>query len=364
MSILTGTLTLNKESFVLAPEVELTNEASYATEYGNMKAFAEAYEDMAAIVGAAAEYDIQELSMVHEAQEQGVTVESLIPVYESAIADKAKAFFAKIKKMIQDLWAKVKKFFANAIMAVSAMFMNGKKFVSKYKTKLEAVKSKKVTLDGFVFTNIEAIDGATKVSKDKLDKLIKDFTDVGTHIKAYSKDVTDYNKSKEDKIKVDEMLQTLKDNKEEFLNGVRSNLIGKTNQESYSQDLYRYFRNNETAAKQITMVVSDAIKILESDYSGVVKNIQKEFDRSFNDQLKKVNDFEKDIKAIDNMDERTTGGQVISKYMSAASAFNSEATGIKSIISSFFTAWKSAISAAESQAKKVCVKAATGKADE
>lgn len=364
MSILTGSLSLNRESFILGPDVVLTNESKYASAYGNTIAFAEAYEDLAGIIEAAASYDIQELAIVHESRQTGVTVESLVPLYEASITDRVKEFFAKIKDMIKKLWAKIKAFFANAAMAISALFMKGKSFVSKYKSKLEKVKSKKVKIEGFKFTNLEA-DTAYKVSKASFDNLTSTFKKVSDKLNDVSKkeNKIEYEGKMEDDVNA--LFDDLKEKKEDFLDKVRGELIGKKDIQSdmFQEELYKHFRDNNLHATEMSITVSDAITVLESDYTNTVKKIENAFDTDFKEQTKTIEGFEKSVKAME-FEEDAPYSKIAPKYMEAASLYNSESTGIKSIVSSFFTAWKFAISAAEVQSKKVCVMAVSGKTED
>lgn len=328
------------ENFNSVPE-DLPVYEGYDAETGDVMAFTEAAADMVGIYEAMHAYGMAELQM--ETNPTDIAMEGLV--------DKAKNVFEKIKEQLKKLWAKIRSFFDNVIIAFNAKIKNGKEFAKKYEDRL-----KKLNLTGFKpETYSYAGLYANPVSN------------------AYSKCTDVINKM---------VLGNSNDaewsaRKEEYVEQIRGVIIGdgrRYSSEEFATEAVKKFRGG-LDKKEISINIQNVINTLKDEKAlKAAKEAKTAMDKSFTDQIKAINDQEKSYESqIKDMKDRaqasggstpsqnanvSTGNAVINRCKHSAALF----TDAQSICTTYFNKWKAVYDERIKEYKSICVQAFKHKA--
>lgn len=211
----------------------------------------------------------------------------------------AKELWEKIKAFFKKLWNKIVGWFNKVKMYVLSVFMNGEKFINKYKSEIESklstLSSRELKYDGYKFTDypstkaVELGDSAKKL-KDAFDKLIdtlKKDDKNNDEVKKISKELQDsINDLKNDpKMNLDKQ-------KEEFIDN------------AYGQKTI-FVINSKIMKEEIKFVVSGKAKAL------------KQVNDSFSTVTNNIRDIESKVKKLETGDD--TKGKNFSAIFSATS---------------------------------------------
>lgn len=174
-------------------------------------------------------------------------------------------FFDKIKKIFSNLWAKIKGIFDKFIKLINGMFLDNKKFVTKYGKEIE---DRSRNLKGFEMElhkwKLDSIDNHINESYGKIEKKINDIIP----LKIFDNPTDDTVKDIEEKVKDDNIGDTLR--------GLVINKSGTISSDEYSDELIKLFRDEDTTNYtdgSLPHSVSDMLTTLKS--GKIVKSAQK-----------------------------------------------------------------------------------------
>ena len=208
--------------------------------------------------------------------------------------DKIKAFFKRI-------WNKVVSWFNKLKMYVFSIFMNGEKFIKKYKSEIEAklstLNSRELKYDGYLFSDKKA-DVALKSSSDLVKGIEKLINEAGK-----LKDLT-----------VDEIKDKKKTLDEEFEDYSAEKVI-----EIYKDEIYGL----KKIFKISPDVIRNELKFVLSDKSDLIKTVNEGSDNITNilrDSERAIKKIETDLK--DNDEKSGVVREYCSSLTSAIGQYN------------------------------------------
>ena len=322
------------ESFNDVP-ADLPVYEGYDAETGDVMAFTEAAADMVGIYEAMHAYGMMELKA--ETDPYSVTTEGLI--------DKAKNVFEKIKESVKKLWAKIRSFFDNVIIAFNSKIKNGKEFASKYEDKLKNLKLDGFKADTYSFGGLYAnpVSNAYAKCRDVIN---------GMTLSAE-----------------DESELTAK--KDEHIENIRGVVVGdgkRYTAEEFKEAATEKFRGG-LSTKEMSINITNVINTLKDEKAlKAVKEAKAAMDKSFSEQLRSIDaqqkSYENQVKKLDESKENAPvindikrkkgeANFVISKCRHNTALF----TEAQSICTSYFNIWKAVYDERITAYKKICVQA-------
>lgn len=334
-------------------EVTLENPQKYERDNGMYIAIQESYSDIVGIYEAIAITDMKELQ---QRASTGTLMESTIVM--EGFKERVKAIWEKIKAWLTKLWNKIKTFFKNLYTVISSLFMSGKQFVEKNKKALTSVGSKKVTLKNTFKYELKKLESVDQLNSSD------DYTAEYEKLIDRAKAVINTDGTIKDQAKLDELkaeLKAMKDGKDDDIAEYRGAMVGKANKkltaEEYQDELDVYFQNGDRVAGDVTYTVNEAMTLLLANHKKAVDTAQTAFDKLF----KKVNAVNDKFK---NTAEKLDNSTVSAVVVDTINAFVSVQNGLSSAMATFLSKWRKAVNTANSDAKRVCVRAMIGKVDQ
>ena len=335
-------------------EVALENSQKYERDNGLHVAIQESYSDIVGIYEAIAITDMRELQ---QRNATGTLMESSIVM--EGFKERVKAIWEKIKEWVQKLWTKIKTFFKNLYTVISSLFMSGKQFVDKNKKALSSLSSKKVTLKNTFKYEAKVMESFDLKATDKdeiLSDLEKDLEKyknlVGSDGKLKDKNALETEKA---------AIKAIKDSKDESLELVRGTIVDKkgtklTNDE-FQDALDVYFQGGDRVAGDVEYTVAEAVTLLTANYKKAVDAAYNKFEKNLKNVKSASDKFRNTAEKIEDSSVSALAVDAINVYVSLAN-------GITGLCATALSKWKKAVSAANANAKKVCVRAMIGKVDQ
>ena len=351
ISILGNQLVTESYSGSEIEEVALENSQKYERENGMYLAIQESYSDIVGIYEAIAVTDMKELQ---QRQSEGTLMEATVVM--EGFKERAKAIYDKIKAWLQNLWTKIKAFFKKLYTIISSLFMNGKDFVEKNKKALAALGSKKVTLKNTYKYSVSSV-AAPKLENfglGNIEGLYKDFVEGAAKCENSNGEISD--QATLDRLK--EQLEHEKNNKEESLDKLRGSILGKASltEQEYSNAIETILQGGKNAPGEATYTVTEAMELLTADHMKFIKTAE----TTIHDMLGKVDSLSKKFESKAASIKSSDVMALATKYITHLTSY---ANGAISIASTTVSKTKTAIKAANANAKKVCVMALTGRVD-
>jgi len=190
-------------------------------------------------------------------------------IYE---ASDVKGFKEKVKQFIRNIWEKIKGLFRKFFAMLNSFLKTDKEFIDKYKKHLLQVNTRGFKYKGFVFTNLNY---DLKAASDKMENLFEDKTD--TELNA--------------------------DDKDEIVESMRGIIDNSSyNAGEFSKRLFKFFRNEEEAKRELYKIsvtqeilnISDNSRLKKeaqnaySDLERVIKNKLREVENTGNEIIRKA----------------------------------------------------------------------------
>ena len=309
---------------------------------GHFDIMAESSADDLEIIKAMHAYDIAEIEAIKESGTDNVST----PLMEASV----KEIWAKIKTFFLNLFKRILGFFKNMGIRVTALVSSNEGFVKKYGNRLDNLKITQPIEKKVFDYNIKINSEITNISKhlDVVDLFISD----------WKKDPT-FNHGDDDKTNAVKIarstIESKKDN-DARLNTLRKDLVGDPSEDNYSNNLFKFFRNGDSEAKDKKITdIKPYKEYLESSKTikDAVKKLEKDVSTTFNKLNRALSDIEQKAAKSD------------SKYASEYAAMvRSDAvlySNMQSIITRFISAWYTAITECMRVSKSICVTALTQK---
>lgn len=262
---------------------------------GDSLAIRESFEDQLAVVQAIHGVEMEEINLqstVRQLTESGATPEEIqtqTAELQAVIESKLGSVWASIKKFFKDLWAKVKGFFQSIMRSFDALFLSGKKFVSKYKSQINGIKQK---LSGFEYemfdyTNMDADVKVEIPETAKFEDILNTITAAtdGGRLEGYSKMIDEFDSDEAAKF-------------------IRGEVVGKSNltSEEYNEALFAYFRGGATSKDErktksvdINSIIADLEKTTPK---GILKKSETDVDTKFKKAIAAVEKVEKKFEGL------------------------------------------------------------------
>lgn len=267
----------------------------------------------------------------YESQTNSFAMESASAVLEATDGGIVK----RVKASIQKLWAKVKGFFKSIRRSLHAMSMSTDEFVAKYKTELENLSLSGLKHKVHTFTNLDADLAAIYTTID---------SDASRNV-----------------FNADDDTDTSSEKGTASLDQLRAKAVGATGSiesSDYSKELYKYFRNNaESDSDKVEINVN--IHTVITDVGANRKRPEKitkaeaAMDKHFSKVLKELTKLEKESNkeagsAKNDNDAKTSTGKA-----TVASRAQSYVSASQAVVNGLVTAWRTAVSAQDSQNKEL-----------
>jgi hypothetical protein len=351
ISILGNQLITESYSGYDIEEVALENSQRYERDNGMYLAIQESYSDIVGIYEAIAITDMKELQ---QRQTEGTLMEATVVM--EGFKERAKAIYEKIKAWLQNLWTKIKAFFKKLYTILSSLFMSGKDFVEKNKKALTALGSKKVTLKNTYKYSVKSVGSPNfdAIGLGNIENLYKDFVEGAAKCEDNEGKIT--NQAEVDRLK--EKLDHEKNEKENSLDKLRGGLLeeGPKTEQEFANAIEAKLQDGKLAPGDVTYTVTEAMDLLTADFIKSAKSAE----TAANNMLAKVGELNKKFESKASTIKNGTIMGIATAYVTHLTSYASSAVNI---VSTSISKQRSAIKAANANAKKVCVMALTGRVD-
>lgn len=321
--------------------------------YGDIIAIEESYDDMLAVIEAIHELDQEEIEYTKSVSEieadenlseedKTSKLEEAATSFETVTEAAGGNFFEKVKKMLENLWGKLKAFFGSVVKYFNIMVSSGKTFATKYEKELTGK-----DLSGFIY----AMYNYTNLDNNK------NVTELLSGIKEI--EATDMDTSSKSVEELDETIKEIQELKTDYLNTIRGVFVGKSGgvkAEDFSKELFGYFRDGAEPGEEkpkVNVNIKDIINSLKNgSEQKMAEEARKDCDKVFSEKIKAVKSIESKIKGSKSYD-KAKASKMISITQQQISMFSQN----KTIALEFFRAWRQAIGERNNVYKSVCVAA-------
>lgn len=257
-------------------------------------------------------------------------------VYEATGDGRLSKFFGAIKKLILNIWEKIKGIFAKFLNTLKVKTTSDKDFVKKFGKQMD-----KINLDGFKYEGYKFVTDAIKFDGLEPDKIneVKSMADI----------------SSEENINIlKKYEETMKDESyEEILDGYRGKTIGESSikSEDYSEALFKYFRDG---GDKVELTGLNGRTVLEkiSNYS-TEKNLA---DRAFTKVKRTIDNLIKDINTAESKAKKEKQTDLTSARINAYSKTSKCYKDCLQILTTFNGAYLKALKDERGQNKSIALK--------
>lgn len=251
---------------------------------GDLIALRESYEDQLGIVKAIHEADLNGIALeaqVKTLKQSGASDEEIsAQVEDQYVLTEAsiKSIWEKIKQFFRTLWGKIKAIFASIIQQFDRLFLNGKKFASKYKNDLASIKSKLsgFTYEMFKYTNLESDVDVPDFSKLEVAEGVVNMSNYDADKIAAAKEA------------LDKAVETYDDYVAQF-RAELSGGSGKLTDAEYSEALYAFYRGGAKSKddrQDVAVNIDNILSALgENRPTGILKKTEDKINKIFQKQL-------------------------------------------------------------------------------
>lgn len=337
-------------------DIDVAVAEGYSSEVnGNMDACIEAFEDQLAVIEAMHALDIAEIALegkIEEMKDADASEEEIKEVedeLDKVTEASLKDIWDRILTMLQNLWSKIKAFFATIVAHFDALVKSGSEFATKYEKQVAGVKAFEYECYDWFKVDLTKEGGI-------IDKVI---ADVKSGINA---PIAAINGAKGDAIA--EVGEKSLEGKDKFLNTVRGMLIGTSSVEAdefQDKAFEKLHGGDKFSKKERTVNASDAVKYLkDSKISDQIKKVKNSTDSSFKEIIALVKKAASDAgrNERDAEGKTTSDGQAKVKYINKHVSYFSSA---KSVINSYINMWKAAANEKDRACKSIILKALSNK---
>lgn len=337
-------------------DVDVPVAEGYSTDVnGNMDACIEAFDDQLAVIEAMHSLDIAEIALegkIEELKEEGADEEEVKEVedeLEKVTEASLKDIWNRILTMLQNLWSKIKAFFATIVAHFDALVKSGKDFATKYEKQVNGVKPFEYECFDWFAIDLTKEGGV-------IDKVINDVrSDVNGA-------VAGINNAKGDAIA--EVGDKSLEGRVAFLDAVRGKLVGGDNvtADDFQQKAFEKLHGGDkTAKKERTVNVADAVNYLKgNNVADQIKKVKGSTDASFKEIVALIKKAASDAgrNERDDAGKTTSDGQLKVKYINKHVSHFSAA---KSVINGYINMWKSAAGEKDRACRSIVLKALSNK---